>query len=419
MTPVMDGVDDVDNMDVFVARQPIFNRQQQVVAYELLFRKGLENTFGTEATDGDAATAQVVFNSFVSLGIDSITDGHRAFVNFTGNLLKRGLPKLLPRELLVVEILETVEPEPEVIAACRQLKEAGYWLALDDFVFHPRFQPFIDLADIIKIDFLASGPQERQGISKRLQGTPIRLLAEKVETPEDFKQAMLLGYTYFQGYFFSKPVVIAAKDVPMGKYAQIQLIREVNQPDMDVDKLEKIVQHDLALTYQLLKYVNSAAFGFKAKIHSVRQAIAILGQKEMAKLASLFALRALGSDKPPEILKTSAVRARFAELIAGELKLKKQTSDAFFMGMFSMIDVLLGRPMDEIMQTLPVAEEVRLALRGQGTVFRDIYGLVLAYERGNWMATCRFIHNLKIEENVVASLYRQSLHWAMEFSSGE
>ncbi|HWR39817.1 MAG TPA: HDOD domain-containing protein [Patescibacteria group bacterium] len=404
-------------MDVFVARQPIFDRKQRVVAYELLFRKGLESVF--EATDGDAATSQVVFNSFVSLGIDSIADGQRAFVNFTGNLLKQGLPKLLPHELLVVEILETVEPEPEIIEACRQLKMDGYWLALDDFVFHPRFQPLIDLADIIKIDFLATDVQERVRIANQFKGTPIRLLAEKVETQEDFKQAMLLGYTYFQGYFFSKPVVIAAKDVPMGKYAQLQLIREVNQPDMDVDNLERIVQHDLALMYKLLKYVNSSAFGFRMKIHSVRQAIALLGQKELAKLASLFALRILGEDKPPEILKVSAVRARFGELLAREVGLKARMSDAFFMGMFSMIDVLLGRPMDEVLAGLPVAEEVRLALKGQGTSFRDIYGLVLAYERGAWTAVCRFTQSLQLDERVVADLYKQALQWAHEFSVGE
>ena len=406
----------VNGMDVFVARQPIFNRRQEVVAYELLFRKGLESAF--DFADGDEATSQVVFNSFVSLGLDRITDGQRAFVNFTGNLLRKGVPQLLPKDLLVVEILETVEPDPDIVEACRQLKSQGYRLALDDFVFHPRFQPLIELADIIKIDFLISDAKERQAIAKRFQGTPIRLLAEKVETPEDFKQALLLGYTYFQGYFFSKPVVIAAKDVPMGKYAQLQLIREVNRPDMDVDLLESIIQHDLSLMYKLLKYVNSPAFGFRVKIHSVRQAIALLGQKELAKLASLFALRVLGDDKPPEILKVSAVRARFGELIAREVGLKTQTSDAFFMGMFSMIDVLLGRPMSEIMEDLPLADEVRLALKGQGTIFRDIYGLVLAYERGAWTSVCRFTQNVKLEERTVAELYRQALEWAHEFTGG-
>lgn len=399
-------------MQVFVARQPIFDRRQHIFAYELLFRQGQDNYYS--AADGDQATSQVIVNSFWLIGLPTLTGGKRAFINFTANLLKNEIVTMLPADQIAVEILETVDPTADIVEACRKIRKLGFLIVLDDFVFEPRFEPLMELADIIKIDFQITGIEEQITLIEMCRGKNIHFLAEKVETPEEFRQAMELGYTYFQGYFFSKPIIVAGQSIPKNKMVNFKLLQQISCSLLDLDKLEKLIEKDVFLTYMLLKYINSASFGFRASIRSIRQALALLGVKEAVKWAALIVTRELAQDKPQELVVISVMRARFCELLANEAGYKERGSDAFLVGLLSLIDALLDRPLADIMAELPVTPDVRAALLGTAGLFQDIYQLSLAYEQGNWQAVIIYAGKLHIAEARLPVLHMNSLAWYKE-----
>ncbi|RMF93553.1 MAG: HDOD domain-containing protein [Nitrospinota bacterium] len=400
-------------VDVFVARQPIFDRQQRVYAYELLFRSGPENFF--TPVDGDKASSKVMTDSFLLIGGLDITGGKRAFINFTRDLLLQEYASLFPPEWIVVEILETVGAEPEVIAACQKLKRQGYLLALDDVDGSWKGQkPLIELADILKIDFALTSPEERKALQRHLPSPKVHLLAEKVETREEFRQAVESGYTYFQGYFFQKPEILSSKDVPKFKVNYLTLLQEVNQPELDFQRIETVLKRELSLSYKLLRYINSAAFGLRSKVHSLRQALVLLGETAFKKWASLMILADLGRDKPSELVVSSIIRAKFAELLAPLLGLHDRESDLFLLGMFSQIDVLIGRPMTELIRELPLPEDVKHALSGKENRLRTVYEAILAYEKGEWERFATLLSSLGGEEAPVSELYLQAVSWATQ-----
>jgi EAL and modified HD-GYP domain-containing signal transduction protein len=402
-------------INVLVARQPIFDRDRNVVAYELLFRSGRSSSY--DGGDGDQETTDVLVASFLSIGMDVVTGGKKAFVNFTGNLIKNKLAHLLPSAILAVEILETVEPEDHVLESCRELKRLGYTIVLDDFVFHPRFQPLVELADIIKIDFLATTSEQRKYIVQRFASfTQIKFLAEKVETQDAFEEAVDIGYAYFQGYFFSKPVIIARKDIPASKLSYLRLLQEIKMNDMDVFRIEKIIKREMSFAYRLLKYINSSAFGFRQKIRSIRQAVVLLGQRELLKWVSLNAMSFIEDNKPPELIATAVIRAYLGELVALRLGLKDVASDIFLMGLFSLIDAILDFPLIDILEELPVSEEVKAALLGEESVFRDIHELTVSYERADWQGLFHYSEKLGLSEEALPELYLQTLAWVQDIA---
>ncbi|MCP4716070.1 MAG: HDOD domain-containing protein [Deltaproteobacteria bacterium] len=398
-------------MDVFIARQPIFNTQKQVIAYELLFRSSLEN-FYDDSVHADRATTKVVSDSLLVIGLNTMTKGKPAFINFTRNLLLRGAPSVISKDLVYVEVLETVEPDDLVISACRELKQDGYTIVLDDFVFHERFRPLIDLADIIKVDFQDTPPPERKKIIESCNSGSISFLAEKVETDEEFQEALNLGYKYFQGYFFSKPCIIARKDIPGNKLNNFKILQEVNRPETDMDKIEEIVKHDISLSFKLLKFINSAFFNFRIQVESIKHALVLLGADELKKWITLIAMTGIGSDKPPELLTFSLVRARFCEHLAPLTGMQNRNADLFLMGMFSMIDALIDRPMEEIIEELPLSYDVTAALLGKPNPLTDVFNIVLAYEKGNWDSTCRLAQKLNISEDDLPEFFFNSVEWA-------
>ena len=401
-------------MQVLVARQPIFDKNKNVVAYELLFRNSLSNSYG--GTDGDQATTDVIVASFLSIGMDVVTGGKRAFINFTDNLLRNKVAHLLPREVLAVEILETVEPDEAILAACHDLKKDGYTIVLDDFVFHPRFAPLIELADIIKIDFLATSPTERKSIVRRFNANKIDFLAEKVETQAEFEEAVRAGYVYFQGYFFSKPVIIARKDIPASKLSYLKLLQEIKMSDMNINQIEQTIKREISFSYRLLKYINSSAFGFRQEIRSIRQAVSLLGQRDLLKWVSLNAMCCIQDDKPLELITTAVVRAYFGELIALRLGKQQIASDVFLMGLFSIIDALLDCSLLNILEELPVSKEVKGALLGGDGFFHDIHELTVSYERADWAKVFMCAKKIDLPEDELAGLYLKTLTWVREFS---
>ncbi|MCX7922708.1 MAG: HDOD domain-containing protein [Clostridia bacterium] len=398
-------------MEVFVARQPIFDKNKQIYGYELLYRKN-SNNFFDNTVDGNIASASVIIDSFLVIGLQTLTGGNKAFVNFTSSLIKQEVSTIFPKDQLVVEILETIEPDDEIISSCRRLKEQGFIIALDDFVFKEQYEPLIELADIIKIDFLSTSEFDKKNIVQRYRHKNIKFLAEKIETYEDFEKAVSLGYTYFQGYFFSKPVIMSAKDIAPNKLNCIQLVKQVNEMEPDFRKMSSIIGKDVALSYALLKLVNSAAFYHVNKINSIDHALAMLGLVEIKKWIYLVVLRRMAEDKPTELVRYCLIRAKFCELLACELGMRERSSELFMMGLFSLIDVLMDRPLQELLTDLPLSEDIRRALVGEAGKFRDIYEIIIAFEKADWIRVWAFSKNFKLNMDCIAKNYYSAVEWA-------
>ncbi len=259
-------------------------------------------------------------------------------------------------------MLETVEPDSEVAAACAAAKAAGYRLALDDFVFRPEYEALLPYADYIKIDFLVTTGAERAEVVRKFAGRGIHMLAEKVETYEDFHDGLAAGYEFFQGYFFCKPEMVTGKDVSALKTNLVRLIQEVNRPELDFDGLEALIKREVALSVKLLRYLHSAGFGWKHDVSTIGQALRVLGERPTRKWASLVALTLIGEDKPQELVATSLVRAQFCEELGAIASLADRQADLFLVGLLSTLDALLDKPIDEILEQMSISEEISHAL---------------------------------------------------------
>jgi len=370
-------------VEIFLARQPIFNRKKQVVAYEILYREGVKNVYDPE-NDGDMATTSVVSDTLINFGIDGLTTGKRAFINFTHNLLMTDMPFMIDPDVLTIEILEDVEVDSKLIDKCKQLKEAGYTIALDDFVDDGKYLPIIDYIDIIKVDFLLLQSEGRRIVAEKYGPMGILLLAEKVETYNDYEEALALGYDFFQGFFFEKPVVCRTKGISISTTSYLEVLRETLTETPDFQKLTEIIKKDLSLTYKLLRLINSPAFYRHTKIVSVNQALTLLGINEIRKWITLIMLRDVSSEQPEEIIKVSLNRAFFAERVAVYFGIEERKSEAFLVGLFSMIDTIMENPLFEILDSLPLKEDVKSSLLGMHNAFHEILRLARYYEKGQW-----------------------------------
>lgn len=395
-------------MDVFVARQPIFNLRKEIYAYELLFRTGMSNAFPD--IDGEVATTSLLSSSFFTIGIDKISGGKLSFVNFTEELLLKKYPEMFPSNKIMIEILEDVEPTDEVVQVCKDLKANGYQVALDDFVYQERFKELVELADIIKIDFLLSSQDEVVEMVAALSKYKCKLLAEKVETYEEFELAKEMGFVYFQGYFFSKPEVLKNKEIPSSKLTILQLLNEVNGVDFDVDKLKDLLNQDVSTSYKLLNYLNSAFFNRLQPISSIRQAIAFLGSQGIRQFISLIAIGQLGDGKPGELIRTSIIRARFLELVGKEVN--RDGNELFMLGLFSLIDAMLDNSMDNLINKMPLSDKICEALvNRKGRVFPYLR-VVETYEAGNWEEFENCLSEIGCDSSKIVEFYMDSVDWA-------
>lgn len=394
--------------DIFVARQPIFTKDQRVFAYELLFRSAKGQT-AYLGKDGNQATAQVLTDSLLEFGFTKLTNRRSAFVNFPADMLMEPFVAELPSKLIVIEILETVAPTPAIVYRCKELKGKGFRLALDDFVFSPVYKDLIALADYIKIDFRTTPGPERQALVKQLARPGLVFLAEKVETAAEYREAVACGYELIQGYFFGKPDVLSGRTVRLIEQSAVLFMQELLNKDVDYKRLEDILRRDISLSYKILRFINSSYFGFKMEITSIKQALILIGKQDLYKWSSLWVLSSLAMDKPPELLRLSLVRARFAELIGERLR-RKNTHEFFLCGMFSLIDAFLDRPMAEIVSELPVREYVKSAMMGENNLLGTVLQLVAFYEQADWEngATCATKLGLA-EEQLADSYYRAQL----------
>ena len=396
-------------MDVYVARQPIFNRRKRIYGYELLFRDGMVNAFPD--VDGDAATSRVLSTSFLSNGIEQITGRKKAFINFTEKMITEKIPAMFPKKTIMVEILEDIEPNAAVVTACREMAKQGYNLVLDDFIFKPEMKPLLELTRIVKFDFRASSIEEIKASIKELAAYHVKLLAEKIETHEEFQQALNMGFDYFQGYFFSKPEILKRRDISPSRITLLSIMSEANREDFRMTELEKFVLRDLSINYKLMRYINSAYFGMFKRVSSVKQTIVLLGMKEIRRFLSLIAMAQLVSGKPDELIRASLIRARLCENL-GKGATGKDGSELFTLGLFSFIDAILDDEMGNILEKLPLSENIKKALTGEGGELADYLTLASCYEIGDWAKVASLAAKIGLNEEKAPEFYMDAVAWA-------
>ena len=398
-------------MDVFVARQPIFNRHRRIFAYELLFRNGMSNAF--PGVDGDEATSSLLSSSFFTVGIEQITGGYKAFINFTEEMLLRGVPLMFCCRSIVVEILEDVAPRQEVVAACQNLVNKGYVLALDDFVYSSEWIPLLELTRIIKVDFGQSSNEQLLELVELSQKYHCKLLAEKIETHEDYARAVSMGFVYFQGYFFAKPEVLKNKEISSSQLIYLRLIMEINRSEFEVKTIEGLIKQDVAISYKLLKCINSAYYSRLQPLSSIRQAIAYLGEEGVRMFVSLIATSKLSENKPNELIRLSCVRARFLELLGKELR--QDQGGFFLLGLFSLLDAMLDSPMEPLIKKLHLSDDILQALVHQTGPLFPCLQLIQFYETGRWSELDAAIQQLKIESENITTYYLDAVRWSGYF----
>lgn len=399
-------------MYFYAARQPILDVNKNLFAYELLFRDGVDNVF--PGIDEDEATTRIIEGSQFNLGIEHLTGDKPAFINFTLDTISKNLPLMLPPSSLVVEILETVQPGKRLLNSVQELKQAGYTIALDDYEHKPVWQHFYPYVDLIKIDLRAMSFEEIAQVQKDVSAFPhIKFLAEKVETLEEFERCKEMGFTYFQGYFFSQPEMVKTKSLAPSQLVLADLLKETSTDEMNIAKISQIIERDVNLSYKLLKYTNSAAFKRRTEISTIKQALVVLGKYELKKFISLLFTASVGSEKPAELLNVALIRARFCEQLA-TLDNNSDTGKAFLTGLMSLVDAILDKPFDILLSQLPLSQDIKNALINKEGQLANYLTLAIAYEKGNWELEHKLEATLNTSPEDVPKAYNDAIEWANE-----
>lgn len=389
-------------------------KNKKTYAYELLFRDSPKNSF--PGIDGNIGTSRLLSNTFFSMGINEITGNHPGFINFTRELLLNKTPLLFPKENIVIEILEDIEPDQDVENAIKEFRKKGYKVALDDFIFDKKYINLIKLSNIIKFDLMATPLDSITDLVKALKSKfDITLLAEKVETHEEFIKAIDIGFNLFQGYFFSKPEVISKIDIPSSKITLLNLISEIGKKEISFDKLSQMIKRDISISYKLMKFINSPYFRRANEISSVKDAVSFLGEDTIKQFVRVLVAAGLSDNKPDELMRLSIVRARMCELIGKNIKTNFSGEELFTMGLFSTIDAMLDKDMKSILKEISFSQKVRSGLLGNDTHFNELLSICACFEKGEWNE-CLLpeSQNEELEANL-PSFYMDALKMADNF----
>lgn len=395
--------------EIFVGRQAIFDLKLNTYAYELLFRDGEVSV--ANITDGNRATSQVINNAFLVIGLEQVVQHHYAFINLTRDFLLGNIPFPLPPEKVVLEVLEDIAVDAELVSALKDFKDKGYKIALDDFILSEKNSVLVPFADIIKIDLMLLNQKQLIEQVKALKEFNVKLLAEKVETKQEFELCKQLGFDYFQGYYFCKPDIIAGKQLTPNRLALLEMISTLQNSDCRFEDLEVIISKDVAISYKLLRIINSSFYSLAKPIASIQTALVILGLQALRNWVTVIGLSQI-DDKPKELINSSLARAKMCELLAIEHGYDK--GSAFTVGLFSMLDALMDQPLKDLLDKLPLADEISEALLGHNGDLGKLLALVISYEENNW-------EELEKKATVPVHTLRQafidSLEWSNEIFS--
>lgn len=394
---------------VYIGRQPIFDRQLEVVGYELLYRSG--NTQQAIFKDGNHATSVVISNAFLEIGLERLVGDKLAFINLTAAFLLGDYPIPLQYDRLVLEVLEDVTVNQELATALQNLIKRGYTVALDDVTDPNHVELILDLAKIVKVDFMHTDRSLLPDQVKFYKSRNRLLLAEKIETQEEFEFCKELGFDYFQGYFLAKPSVVQEKKLSSSKMIIMQLLAEMQIPDIEFNRIDEVIRQDLGLSYKLLRLINSAYFSTRSEVKSIKQALTLLGLKQIQSWVSLLLLSE-SDNKPSELLKTALIRGKMAELIS-ETCGEDRTDTSFTLGLFSVLDALLDMPLAEILEQIPLAAELKAALLHQQGQAGNLLKCILAYEQGVWEQ----VEYRGLEPDHILGSYLEAVNWAEEMSA--
>ena len=396
---------------MFIARQPIFNKVMEVYGYELLFREGSDSTNFTGAS-ATHATASVISNLFES-GIDQIVDDKRAFINFDAEFINSDFPELIESNRLIIEVLEDVIVDTKLIERLLSLKKKGYRIALDDFVSNYDDYPLVSLADIIKYDLMVTPLHSIIGEVKMALAQNKVLLAEKVETEAEFIEAKKMGFTLFQGYFFSKPSIIGKANHKANTKAQYsRIISELVKDEPSYQILAEIIEKDVNLAYRVMRIISNRAGD--DLVYSIKRALTYMGLKEIERWINILMMQDLGSNKPKELMILSLVRTKFAEAIAIHANLQKYKYEASMMGLFSTIDAMLDQNMSEALEGISLPKSIKDSLIEHEGILMPIFNLLNAYEHGDWERAFELVQNLKLNEEDLFDSYMEAVRWARE-----
>lgn len=402
--------------EVYLGRQPILDQNQNVVAYELLFRSG-QNPDSSGASDDLTASANVIINTISQFGIDSVLGGQSGFLNVSYPLLVSDTLELLPRERMVLEILETVEVDDRLVDRCRELKEKGFRLALDDFVYGPAYDPLLELADVVKLDLLAMDTGELERTLQRLQRWPhLKLLAEKVEDFEQFQQCKAMGFSLFQGYFFARPQIMSGKKANPNQVTLMKVLDQLMR-DVEIPEIERNFKESPTLTLGLLRLVNSVAMGLQHKVGSVRQALVVLGRRQLQRWVQLLLYAQGGGEISSPLMIMAAVRARFMENLCNALPDRGRESEemrerAFMTGILSLVDTVLGMPMEQVLGQFGLVDEVKNAVLQREGLLGQLLALVENVETGDFAAVADGVAQLGLTVDALNNAQFEAIQWA-------
>jgi EAL and modified HD-GYP domain-containing signal transduction protein len=394
----------------YVARQAILDNKKCLYAYELLFRDGISNSFPDIAPD--EATSKLLTNNHLNVGLDNITGGKVSFINFHEETLLYRFPTSLEPTSVVIEIVETVEISKELLKACKHLTDLGYTLALDDYDFDPKWDAFLPLVNIVKIDIQLCSYQQSVDNVAKLKDMKIKLLAEKVETNNEFEQYKALGFDYYQGYFFARPEVVKSRNIPSSKANLISLIAVSSAAGFDFDEINQIIERDVSLSYMLLRFINNPLNNKRFNVTSLRHALNYMGEVEIKKFVALLALAKLNDDKPADLILFCLLRAKFCELVSNACGIQSNPPTGFLLGLFSLLDAILDQDMSVLLDKVPIADSIKCALLDQESELKPFLSLIEHLEKADWDKISEIQEEIGVTRDQIHTFYRESIAWS-------
>ena len=397
-------------MFAYVARQPIFDVDRNVYAYELLFRVGEDNCFPD--VNPDEATSKILTSTHISLGIEEITGDKKAFINFHRDTLMFRFPTSLDASKVVIEVVETVEVDEALVAACKHIRGLGYPIALDDYDMKGKWEAFIPFTSVVKIDITEIAHDKIPALVERFKANRIKLVAEKIETYEEFNKFKEMGFDYFQGYFLAKPEIVRHRKLGPSSLTMLELMALSSQAKLDFDEVNKIIERDPSLTYLLLRFINNPLVNKRNKINSLKHALNFMGEVEVKKFISLLALANLSDGQPTELMQMALVRAKFCELVYMNIHEKDDPLKGFLTGLLSLLDAMMEQRIDDLVDKVPISDDVKDALCGQPGTLRNCLLLSQYFERAKWAGIHKFAAKYDLKQSQLHSYYNEAIKWA-------